>query len=118
MSWALQAVLAAGLFLAGGAAGVKWHAGVDAQKAIVEKAARAEVERNDRRAADAAAAGHEADKVQIRTVYVKVKQEVARVAQTPFYAADQLCLDDAGLRAVAGAGRAAPAVGSAAAAVP
>lgn len=118
MSWALQLVLAGLLFASGAAAGIKWHAGVDAQRAIVERNALQEKERNDRKAADAAAAGHETDKVQIRTVYVQAKKEAARVTQKPFYADSQLCFDDDGVRAVNGADAAAGAARVAAPTVP
>ena len=105
MSWAFKAFLLAVAFAAGGATGIKWHAGIDAQKELTAKTARAEKERNDRRAVDMAAESHEADRVQIRTVYVKAKQEIANVVRTPFYADSQLCLDDDGLRAANAAGR-------------
>jgi protein-disulfide isomerase-like protein with CxxC motif len=52
---------------------------------------------------DVAAAGHEADKREIRTEFITITQEVERVVQTPFYAAGQQCLDDDGMRQLAAA---------------
>lgn len=37
MSWALQLALALAIFVAGSAAGIKYHAGVDAQRELVAK---------------------------------------------------------------------------------
>lgn len=108
MSLAAQIVIALVLAVAGFAGGVKYHAGVIAQRDLVEQqqAARergAQIQRIDR-----AAVGHEADKARMRTEFVTITQEVERVVERPFYRAPEpagppgdaagLCLDDDGLR--------------------
>lgn len=104
MSWAIQLVIAAAIFLAGGATGIKVHMAFDAKNELEDIAARVEQERNDRKAVDYAAELNEIERSKIQIVYVNSKKEVARVIQTPFYAADQLCFDDAGLRTIEAAG--------------
>lgn len=59
-------------------------------------AAEAELRRNNAKAADQAAAGHEADKAAIRTQFVPITQEVERVVEKPVYRAE--CFDADGLR--------------------
>lgn len=95
----IAAVVAAGGF----AGGAQWHAGRDAVAARKADAAAQVDASNKRKVIDSAATGHETDKEEIRVVYRTVTKEVQRVSKTPFYAADQLCLDDAGLRALASA---------------
>jgi hypothetical protein len=67
-------------------------------QAKAQMEAQREKERNDRRAIDAAAVGHEKDKVQIRTQIKTVKVEVEKVIEKPFYVASEQCFDDDGLR--------------------
>lgn len=98
MSWALQLVLALAIFAAGGAAGIKYHVGVDAQRTLAahEATAKETAKKLDR--GDKAAAGHEADKVQIRTEFLTITQEVERVVEKPVYR--DVCFDDDGLRLI------------------
>lgn len=79
-----------------------------------KEAARLEQAREDRARAektiDTAATGHEADKVQIRTEFITITQEVERVIEKPFYVASEQCLDADGLRTLnAAIGAASPA---------
>lgn len=99
MSWALQLVLAIVIFAAGGAIGIKWHTGVDAQRelAVHEATAKATQKTNER--IDQAAVGHESDKVQIRTQIKTIIKEVERVVEKPIYR-DTVCFDDDGLRLI------------------
>jgi len=79
-------------------------------------AAQIEHARMNERAADQGAAGHEADKARIRTQYITLTEEVERVVQKPVYR--DVCLDDDGLRILAGAITGQPAAGQPAPAVP
>lgn len=58
MSWALQPVLALAIFAGGGAAGIKYHAGVDAQRELVAKELRESDSRQQRKFSDTAAGKH------------------------------------------------------------
>lgn len=58
MSWALQLALALVIFAAGGGAGIKWHAGVDAQRELAEKDLRDSDARQQRKFSDVAAGKH------------------------------------------------------------
>jgi hypothetical protein len=60
----------------------------------------AEVRRQNERAVDVAAEGHEKDKARIRTVTKEVTREVEKIVREPFYVDGGMCLDPAGLRAV------------------
>lgn len=107
MSLAAQIVIALVLLVTGFGGGVKYHAGVIAQRDLAEQqqAARergAQIQRIDR-----AATSHEADKAQIRTEFLTITQEVERVVEKPIYRDRDplrpdagLCLDDDGLRLV------------------
>jgi len=76
----------------------------------------AEQARKNERTADKGAAGHEADKARIRTEFITITEEVERVVQKPVYR--DVCLDDDGLRILAGAITGQPAAGQSAPAVP
>ena len=101
MNWAVQLVIAAVIFAAGAAAGVKGHAGLIAQRDLKahEAAATATAKKLDR--IDVAAVGHEADKATLRTKFLTITQEVERVVEKPIYR--NICFDDDGLRLIAAA---------------
>ena len=99
VSWALQLALALVIFAAGGGAGIKWHAGINAQRELAEHEATAKATQKKLERIDQAAAGHEADKVQIRTQIKTIVQEVERVVEKPVYR-DTVCFDDDGLRLI------------------
>ena len=58
MSWALQLALALVIFAAGGASGIKWHAGVDAQRELAAESARQSDALQQRKFIDTAAGQH------------------------------------------------------------
>ena len=102
----IQAVIAAAVFLAGLATGIKWHAGQDA----IAAQALAKAEAKDRHVKaekiTVAAVGLEKAKETVRTQFVTIDREVDRVVEKPIYLRE--CLDDDGLRqlnAAIGAGR-------------
>lgn len=99
MTWPLQLVLALTLFGAGGATGIHWHAGVDAQRELAAHEAAAKATQKKLERIDTAATGHEADKAQIRTQIKTITKEVDRVVEKPVYR-DTVCFDDDGLRLV------------------
>jgi hypothetical protein len=71
--------------------------------------AQREATRFNTKAADTASASHEADRVEIRTEFVTITQEVERVVEKPVYR--NVCIDADGLRqlerAIGGPARAA-----------
>lgn len=97
MSW-LQLAIYLAIFAAGGAGGVKFHAGLIAQRdlAAQEVSAKEQARRIDK--IDVAAAGHEADKTKLRTQFKTIIQEVDRVVEKPVYLNN--CIDDDGLRII------------------
>lgn len=98
MSIAARLVLLLALFVAGFAAGIKWHAG---RVAIAEQARQVNqraTERLQRQNTNTAAAVHEADKVQIRAEFIPIREEVERVVEKPVYR--DVCLDADGLRVI------------------
>jgi hypothetical protein len=97
MSWALQLVMAIVIFTAGMAGGVKFHAGLIAQRDLKQQQdnARVQILRADK--VDQAAGRHEAAKTKIETVFVPITTEVERV-QTIYR--DRACFDDDGVRVV------------------
>lgn len=101
MNWAIQLVIALAIFAGGMASGIKYHAGVTAQRYLKahESAARATAQKLDR--IDVAAVGHETDKAKIRTEFRTITQEVERVVEKPVYR--NICFDDDGLRLIAAA---------------
>lgn len=92
MNWIIYLVV----FAAGAAGGVKFHAGLIAQRDLEAEhaAAKTVARRVDR--IDVAAVGLEKDKAKIRTEFLTVTKEVERVVQKPVYL--NICFDDDGLR--------------------
>jgi hypothetical protein len=81
-----------------------WRQG-HAERARLEH--EAEVQRHRARVADTAAAGHEADRAELRTAFRTIYSEVERVVEKPIYR--NVCFDTDGLRALdAAIGGAAP----------
>lgn len=119
MSILAQLVIAIAIFVAGGAAGIKWQVGVVAARDLkaANDAALVKLRRDEK--VDLAANGHEKFKAAAGVREVKVIQEVERVVQNTVYR--NICIDDAGLRIIAAdiaardaAGQPAPAVSNAA----
>jgi uncharacterized FAD-dependent dehydrogenase len=118
MSLAIQLAIAGILLVAGFGGGVKFHAGLIAQRDL---AAKVEQERETLRRidkVDTSAVKHEAAKTRIETEFVEVTKEVIRIVKEPFYVDAPMCLDPDGVRLInQAAGHAAPASGVASAAV-
>ena len=102
----IQILIAAGIFVAGGAAGIKWHAGQDAIAENARQVNQRAVERLQRQNTDTAAERHEKVKAEIEVRYETITKEVQHVVEKPVYR--NVCLDDDGLR-VLGAALAGPA---------
>ena len=99
MSWAAQAVIAALIFAAGTAGGIKWQLGVHAREQLAAADLRASDAARQIKVIDKAATAHEVDKVQIRTQIKTIFKEVERVVEKPIYR-DTICFDDDGLRII------------------
>ena len=110
-------VIAAAIFGAGVAGGIKWELGVVARRdlAAVQQSAATQIRRMDQ--ADTAAGRHEAGKARIQTRYVAITQETEHVIRQIEYR-DRACLDADGLRIVASAIAAGDAAGQPAPALP
>lgn len=91
----IQIAIAAGIFLAGVAGGIKWHAGQDAIKEVARQENQRAVERLRRQNTDTAATGHEGDKGRIRTEFVTITERAEKVVHVPVYS--QTCIDENGL---------------------
>lgn len=98
MSILAQFLLGLGLFLFGFGSGVKWHAGQDAIAENARQVNQRSIERMRRQNANTAAAAHESDKVEIRTEFVPIREEVERVVEKTVYR--DMCFDDDGLRVI------------------
>lgn len=95
----IQLLVAAGIFVAGAAGGIRWHAGQDA---IAENARQVNVraaERLRRQNSNTAAVAHESDKIVIRKEFIPITQEVERVVTQIEYR-DRACLPADGLRII------------------
>lgn len=98
MSPAAKLILLLAVAIAGFAAGVKWHAGQDAIAEQARQVNQRAAERLRRQNTNTAAAVHEVDKVEIRTVFKTITEEVERVVEKPVYR--DVCLDADGLRVI------------------
>ena len=94
----IQVAIYAIVFALGAAGGVKFHAGLIAQRDLEAEhsAAKVTAKRVDR--IDVAAVGFEKDKARIRTEFLPITQEVERVVQKTVYS--NVCFDDDGLRVI------------------
>ena len=93
----IQLAIAAGIFVAGVAGGIKWHAGQDAIAEQARQVNQRATERLRRQNANTAAVVHENEKVVIREKFVPIIQEVDRVVTQTVYR-DSVCLPDDGLQ--------------------
>lgn len=101
MSWAIQAALAAVIFAAGAAGGIKWHAGQDAIAEVKRVAAAQEITQENERLANGAATGFETDRTKNETRTRIITVEVEKIIDRPVYRA--VCLDADGLQLIAAA---------------
>ena len=80
MSWALQLVLALVIFAAGGAAGIKYHAGVDAQRELVAKELRESDSRQQRKFSDTAAGKHASTVATLSNQLGNAREKIANLS--------------------------------------
>ena len=99
MSILAQLVIAIAIFVAGGAAGIKWQVGLVAARDLkaTQDAALARLRRDEK--IDIAAAGHERLNAAATVREITVEKEVERVVQNTVYS--NICLDPDGLRLIA-----------------
>ena len=88
MSWAIQAALAAVLFAAGGAAGIKWHAGQDAIAAQIAAEARASDARQQYLIGDKAATSHAQALATINNKLGAAREKIAQLSGRECFGAD------------------------------
>ncbi|MDP1530299.1 MAG: hypothetical protein Q8M05_13035 [Rhodoferax sp.] len=96
MSWAIQAALAAAIFAAGGAAGIKWHAGLDAIAENKRIAATQEINRENAALANRTSTHFEKARTQNETRTRTITVEVDKIIERPVFR--NVCIDDDGLR--------------------
>jgi len=94
----IQILVAAGIFVAGASAGIKWHAGQDAIAENARQVNQRAAERLQRQNTDTAAERHEKVKAEIQVRYQTITKEVQYVVEKPVYR--NICLDDDGLRLI------------------
>lgn len=80
MSWALQLALALVIFAAGGASGIKWHAGVDAQRELAAKSTRESDALQQRKFIDAAAGQHAVAVAKISNQLGDAREKIAKLS--------------------------------------
>lgn len=112
----IQIVIAAGIFLAGLATGIKYHAGQDAIAAQELAKVQAQERQAKAEKIDTAAVKLEKAKETVRTQFVTIEKEIDRVVENIVYR--NVCMDDAGLLQLNAAIGARPAASQPAPAVP
>ena len=80
VSWALQLALASIIFAAGGGAGIKWHAGIDAQHALAEKDLRDSDARQQRQFIDLAAGKHASAVAKLSNQLGNAREKIATLS--------------------------------------
>ena len=80
MSWALRLVLALAIFAAGGAAGIKWHAGIDAQRELAAEALRQSDALQQRKFSDQAAGQHAGAVATLSTQLGNAREKIAKLS--------------------------------------
>ncbi|SFB97020.1 hypothetical protein SAMN05216344_106139 [Polaromonas sp. OV174] len=80
MSWPLQLVLALAIFAAGGAAGIKYHVGVDAQRELAAKDLRESDARQQRQFNDTAAGKHATAVATISNQLGNAREKIAQLS--------------------------------------
>lgn len=88
MSWAVQAVIAAIIFAAGGAAGIKWHAGLDAIAAQKAAEVRESDARKQIRTADTAATSHAKALATVNNQLGAAREKIATLSGRECFGAD------------------------------
>ncbi|MDB5777904.1 MAG: hypothetical protein JWP93_269 [Polaromonas sp.] len=80
MSWALQLVLALAIFASGGAAGIKWHTGVDAQRELAAEALRKSDALQQRKFSDQASGQHAGAVATLSTQLGNAREKIAKLS--------------------------------------
>ncbi len=106
MSLFAQLAIAIAVFVAGMAGGVKYQLGVQARAELDRLNNVREIEALQRKTANTASTGHEADKTRVQTKFITITEETERVVNQIEYR-DRSCLDPAGLQNLNAAVRAA-----------
>ncbi len=88
MSWAMQAALAAILFAAGGATGIKWHSGQDAIAARAAEELRQSDARQQRQFGDKAATSHATALAKINNQLGNAREKIASLSGRECFGAD------------------------------
>lgn len=101
MSPAITLALAGMLFAAGGASGIKWHAGQDSIAEVKRIKAATELTQENERLANRAATSFEKDRTQNATRTRTITVEVDKIIDRPVYR--NVCLDTDGLQLIAAA---------------
>ena len=96
MTWTVQAVIAAIIFAAGGAAGIKWHAGLDAIAENKRIAATQEINRENAALANRTSTNFEKARTQNDTRTRTITVEVDKIIERPVFR--NVCIDADGLR--------------------
>lgn len=93
----MQLAIAVGIFLAGVAGGIRWHAGQDAIAA--QELAKSEAHERHIKAEKINTAAEKLEKAKetVRTEFVEVEKVVEKLVNEPFYVSGQ-CLDETGLK--------------------
>lgn len=99
MSILIQLAIAAGIAVAGFGAGVKFHAGLVAQRDLDAQINVRATERLRRQNVNTVAIAYENDKVRVRTEFVPITTEVEKIVTQTIYR-DRACLTDDGLHAI------------------
>ena len=100
MSWPFLTVIVAAIFSMGAVTGSKFATSQADHRALAVYESNQKITQRRLDAVDAAAVLHEQDKARTEELFSEIERMVADVKQTQFYATGNLCLDDAGLRAV------------------
>lgn len=111
----IQLVIALLIAVAGFGAGIKWHAGIVAQRDLKELQESKQEEQRLANKIDNSAEKHERTKARIETEFVTITERVQHVVEKPVYR--NICVDADGLRLIADAIKPAPAASQPAGAV-
>ena len=100
MSWPFVTAIVAAIFAVGAAVGSKFATSQADHDALALYESNQKITQRRLDAVDAAARLHEQDKARTEELFSEIERMVIDVKQTQFYTDGNLCLDDAGLRAV------------------
>ena len=99
MSWPFVTAIVAAIFAVGAAVGSKFATSQADHDALALYESNQKITQRRLDAVDSSARLHEQDKAKAEALLSEIERMVDDVKATQFYAADNMCLDDAGLRA-------------------